>query len=191
LEPPWSPDLNEDIDLSLTVFRKDEGTTKFQQEFKKLLEETYSGWEVYYTDGSKRDEKTSFAVWREPNEIHRARLPDRSLVFTAELRAVSGAMDKSTNTQQLQLIVTDSLSVLTALGNSHNRIMEIANLARKLRRRQHKTKLLWVPGHNGITGNERADHEAETALELNAPTNATMADIDAVHIVNKSLKQTN
>jgi RNase H len=99
-------------------------------------------------------------------------------------------MDKSTDTQQLQLIVTDSLSVLTALGNSLNRITEIANLAREVRRRQHKTKLLWVPGHNGITGNERADHEAKTALELNVPTNATMADIDAVHIVNKSLKQT-
>jgi RNase H len=103
----------------------------------------------------------------------RVRIPDRSSVFTAELRAIRQAIEHISDPEQKQLIITDSLSVLTALGNRNNRSTEIENLSRKIRARRHNTTLLWVPGHNGIDGNEKADLEAKSALELHTTYSQT------------------
>jgi RNase H len=181
---PWEPDLTENIDLSLTIFNKDAGKAKFQQEFRKLIEERYTEWTKYFTDGSKKEERDSFAVCMEYLNPIRLRIPDWSSVFTVELRAIRQAIEHILDPKQKQLVITDSLSVLTALGNRNNRSTEIENLSRKIRERRHNTTLLWVPGHNGIDGNENADLEAKSALELNIQPNSTMSDMDATCIIN-------
>ncbi|XP_020298175.1 uncharacterized protein LOC109862511, partial [Pseudomyrmex gracilis] len=67
-------------------------------------------------------------------------------------------------------VFSDSRSVLLAVqarfvpGKSSYLVLRIKSLILKLTERGVKVKLVWVPGHCGVTGNERADAFARNAV---------------------------
>ena len=66
------------------------------------------------------------------------------------------------------LICSDSLSTLEAVKNVYNEIAIISKIRDMCIQNNQKIKLMWVPGHKGIKGNEVADMEARYAIS--APT---------------------
>jgi ribonuclease HI len=64
------------------------------------------------------------------------------------------------------VIITDSLSTLTAInGSNHTKNPKRIKLREMMDRNKKQIRLLWVPGHMGIPGNEQADKEAKAALD--------------------------
>ena len=63
---------------------------------------------------------------------------------------------------------TDSDSSLQAIQATHIHTKMAANLTQQLNLlgSQHRVKLNWVPGHEGVPGNERADALARAGTEL-------------------------
>jgi ribonuclease HI len=57
-------------------------------------------------------------------------------------------------TQRDKVIITDSLSTLTALnGKNHTKNSQTLKLREMMDRNKKQITLLWVPGHMGIPGN--------------------------------------
>ena len=135
---------------------------------------------LIFTDGSKHSnpDRTGAAAIIQRNSsqpifepILRARLPNNVTIFTVELYAILAAY-AIIEEQNLQhtIIISDSKSALTAINprriNEHPIISQIINIHIALQDSQ-VPKLLWIPSHVGITGNELADHEANKATLLN------------------------
>ena len=128
-----------------------------------------------YTDGSRKDGRTAVAFC---TDEHRAasRIPDICGIYTAELRAIYAALKyiKNNNIRKT-VICTDSRSSVSALTSRYqygNGIVSgILGLLRSMK--HHQIKFLWIPGHAGIPGNERADKLAKLGLQKPAPPRDT------------------
>lgn len=84
------------------------------------------------------------------------RLPDFTTSFHAEHLAISLALRKLHSATQHAIVLTDSLSVCTALSCSKYSPLRRA-LGYLLPLSLQKLRLVWVPGHAGIWLNEAAD----------------------------------
>ena len=137
--------------------------------------EDYKGLIQIYTDGSKSDEGTgsAFCVLRANTEIHSwsARLSSENSVFQAELFAILNAIIWfGSSGEDQSLICTDSLSSLHALQNTENTDPLINDIQQLLQRLNSTPSFLWVRGHSGVLGNERADELAkQAALDYSLP----------------------
>ena len=134
------------------------------QQFNQMLT-LYDRFIPVYTDGSVKDNQTSCAVViKDRNYLYH--LPDHTSIFTAELYAISMAIDKIKETNNNRfLICSDSLSALQTLKSgkenslSHKIMQKIASTNKII-------ELEWVPSHMDIPGNEAADQMANEALSL-------------------------
>jgi ribonuclease HI len=107
-------------------------------------------------DGSLKDDKG----WiRNFNQIFK-----KSSIYSEEQQAIITAIEKTTLTNKLTIIVTDSLSsLLAASGNRWTRNPKTRNIRRLIDESRNQIKLIWVPSHVGIGGNEAADQAAKEA----------------------------
>lgn len=122
-----------------------------------------NNWRFIFTDGSKTECGVSFAVVDENgNTLSKGLLPDFASVFSAEATAIARAL--AAPSKRKTVICTDSLSTLTAITNTKNKTPIIVTIRDKLIKNQGNIKLLWVPGHVGIKGNEDADAAAKNAV---------------------------
>ena len=144
-----------------------------------------------YTDASKNLEGKTAAAFCIPElEIeYSARLTDGITIFTAELMAIKLSLlwivENSNNIKSHKNIslFSDSLSALKAIKtgktdcrpNMLNEIYELINII------DQKVTLVWIPSHQGIKGNEKADQGAQQA------TKKQFVDLD----VNLELKEIN
>jgi len=90
-------------------------------------------------------------------------LPHHFSVFTAEAVAIIKAIKFAIELKGSYIICSDSLSTLQGVQNfcnNNNLLSEIRHLCIK---NNSKIKLLWVPAHIGIIGNELADNAAKLA----------------------------
>jgi hypothetical protein len=150
MRPPWK-EMDEDrIDLILTRIPKGSGSERFRREAAKIIQEKYERHVKTYADGSKKDERAGYAVIT-LNRNYRRRVQQQSTVFSTAIWLTEGA-------QRDKVIITDSLSTLTAI-NSNIKLREMID------RNKKQITLVWVPGHMGIPGNEQADDEAKAALD--------------------------
>lgn len=100
------------------------------------------------------------------HQPHSVRLPDGSTAFQAELGAILCALQHAKHHPATTVnIFTDNLAALQAITNfatKDNRIFipSIQHLLQNLHIDDTHTNLVWIPGHSGIQGNERADNAA-------------------------------
>jgi hypothetical protein len=88
-------------------------------------------------------------------------------VYTAELYAIKTALEALGDDDGSFVICTDSLSALQSISvfsPVHPIVQEIHSLLLTLTRKGIDICFLWVPGHKGIAGNEKADAMAKEAL---------------------------
>ena len=128
-----------------------------------------------FTDGSLKGEKAAAAAVSITNFNHpiQLRLPNRSSIYTAELRAILLALKhvyQSNNTHSL--IISDSLSALQSISSrkiTHPILVEIHNLLSELALLWKTVVFMWVPSHVGIHGNALVDKAAKDALNHDIP----------------------
>ena len=127
-----------------------------------------------YTDGSKSANGVGCAFYI-PSEkyIGLFRLNFNSSIFTAEANAIKQALDyiylhRSSNNY---VIFTDSMSCLKALEKrvknlyTNPIIFEIYKILFDLSEINVKVSFVWVKGHAGVRGNDKADQLAKKAVE--------------------------
>ncbi|XP_062713477.1 uncharacterized protein LOC134290367 [Aedes albopictus] len=148
-----------------THFRKQCNPTEVQTAFREVLNRKFSTHEVRYTDGSKLAERVGLGIYSRTTEMYHS-LPIQCSVFSAEAAAIFLAT--TTPCDNPMLVVSDSDSVLSAITNPSNRHPFIQKIQEALENPSTRTTFMWVPGHCGILGNERADILA--GIGRNSPT---------------------
>ena len=127
----------------------------------------------FYTDGFKSGpgNYVGLAIYSPPplNYQFKARISFLASIFTAEALSIALAIEyiHSNNIQQA-IIFTDPISTLQALSHPTNILSSphasrIKVLLSELEARGHSVVLVWIPGHAGIHGNEKADELAKKA----------------------------
>jgi ribonuclease HI len=105
-----------------------------------------------------KDERVSYAIVTPENTI-RNRMRSQTTIFSAEQEAIIKAIYISKG-KGATMIATDSISTMMAGEGTRwtkNPIREVLN------QEKGRVKLMWIPSHSGITGNERADEAAKNA----------------------------
>lgn len=168
--PPWLL-LSESINTDLARFKKDSTpNVVYLQHFHELLNPLIeNNWIILFTDGSKCEEGTSFAIVDANNNLLSSeRLPSFFSIFSAEALAVLKATQIVSKSKKKTVICSDSLSTLAAIKNVNNRSPFTGKIRDNIIKLGERMKIFWVPGHIGVKGNEDADYEAKiTALNIN------------------------
>ena len=156
---------------SLHSFNKDSlPSFHWRSLFLSLVAE-YPNHTQVFCDGSLKGALCGCAVWSASFSLQ-AKLPPGSSIFTAELYAIFCAASYVSTLPGRFLILTDSLSSVSALApglpGSHYLVPKIASLLSGLP--QNKITVQWVPSHVGIPGNELADAMAKRSLHLSYTT---------------------
>jgi ribonuclease HI/exonuclease III len=128
---------------------------------------------IIYTDGSQRDNLTAGAYCSDDHTMKNTiSFGEMKEVFDAELLAINLAMQ---DVCSLEAILPSTLTIFSDSQASIQRcrhlqpsagqstVFSIWNYARQLCQRGVKTTISWVPGHEGIEGNEQADKLAGQA----------------------------
>ena len=114
-------------------------------------------------------------------------------VFTAELVAIRNALQFILhNRVEKSIVCSDSQSAIRAIS-SHKRdhciLVEILEHVHKLSRDSCVCVFLWIPGHNGIAGNVRADHWAKMAHSKPNVTRVSIGHREYVPQVRKCIAE--
>ena len=127
----------------------------------------HTEYDFIFTDGSKSIEGVGCAfIHGDRHEKHK--LPEVCSIFTAESVAILQTLQYiQTNEIHKCVVCTDSLSVVTALKDitsEHPVLIEVMSLYHRITENGSDVIVLWIPGHCGIIGNEKADRLAKAAI---------------------------
>ncbi|XP_017465627.1 PREDICTED: RNA-directed DNA polymerase from mobile element jockey-like [Rhagoletis zephyria] len=162
LRPPWLLNKSSLIN-DLSYFQKSNTTSaEYNACFLDISTRSKAtGWQLLFTDGSKAD-YTSFAVVKENGEnISYGLLFPFCSIFTAEATAILHAVQYATKAYGKFIICSDSLSCFQAVKNLNNHNYIIGCIRNIMIIHPLKIRLMWVPGHTGISGNIFADKAAK------------------------------
>ena len=165
--PPWTlKSANYLFDLTNDKKSDTDGIT-FQTKYNEIKEK-YATHRPIYTDGSKDGDTVGAAAVSNTN-VMKCRLPDKSSVFSAEVKAIDLALNIAEESRESNFIVfSDSLSTLQALFNKDLENPMICKILERISTLGTTREFVfcWIPGHIGIKGNDRADKNAKSALTL-------------------------
>ena len=172
--PPW---INKEIEIDLSLkehINKKTDNPEYMKSMATELITNYTSTTHIYTDGSKMENIVSAAFTIPSLNIDKVfRLCNDSSIYAAELTAIKEAIIWiiQNNTNEKFAIFSDSLSVLSSLkeGTCNSRPIlfnELITIINTLA--PNKIKLIWIPSHVDLTGNERADKLAKEGLGLEA-----------------------
>lgn len=184
--PPWFFDILS-IDLSLSLVKKETMPVRILRRLANHKIQALSHSNIFYTDGSKRDDITGYAVVHE-GEVVQERIQNHCSVFDAELLAIRKAVRIAQVKDGDSVIISDSLSSLLALSNPNSKNPVIVNIQRILSQSPQPISFLFVHSHIGVTGNDAADEEAKLALDLRCPTDMSTGLYDLKRLVSNHLK---
>jgi ribonuclease HI len=139
---------------------------EYQQLFKEFRADN-SECTFVYTDGSKSNTSCGCAVVSPYHGVLKAKLHPYCSVFTAELTAIRIALRSIKNSIGSFMICTDSYSALQSISvysPGHPIVQDIQSTLLSLSKKGTTIRFAWIPGHVGITGNEKADAAAKDAL---------------------------
>jgi hypothetical protein len=132
---------------------------RIRAEMQQIIEdERLNEHEHIYTDVSLKDGQVGCEVVM-PSYTLNYRLLPQATIFNAKMFAILKAMEQHNETNCSRIIMTDSLSSLTALEKVENKILTM------LAEKGESLKLMWVPAHTGIEGIEGVDKAAKDALQ--------------------------
>lgn len=192
-EPPWFLQHSSFISSMVNMPKTITPATIYQQAFKATFDFfTKQNWNFLYTDGSKSLNFTTFAVIQQNNKIIKCgHIDNHCSNFTAEALAILIGTQVATKGDSKYIICTDSLSTILATQNTKHDSPLINNIRNNLIANQNKIKLMWVPSHVGIPGNEYADVSANDAKnrplknfstwERRDITNAIYSNLEVFH----------
>ena len=137
-----------------------------RKEWSKGSHDLLKGSTVWFTDGSKDENGVGAGAWESggTQEIV-CSLNPYATVFQAEVRAIAEAADRLLNEGAEYRTISfcsDSRAALMALEGISVTSKEVLKCRSKLETLaiHNAVRLLWVPGHSGILGNEKADRLA-------------------------------
>ena len=148
-----------------------------------MTKRRFSDYIHYYTDGSKKDEISSYGGYSDQLDISSEvsdkretlgsfsrRICNNSSIFTAEAEGIKHALRHIRASPSLNgkfVVFSDSKSVLESLQSQNSKnvtIKEVNEQVQYIYRHSNKTlEFCWVPSHRKIEGNEKADKAAERA----------------------------
>lgn len=137
-----------------------------------------------YTVGSKLNDTITYAITTETAVLKYGILPPYSSVLTAE--TILKAIEHCKNMRGKFIICSDSLSTIDAINNTNIKNFYHDKIRSQIIHLSPRIKLIWIPGHAGIVGNEFADQTAKSThkMPLIFTPNTNPTDI------NSYLKQT-
>ena len=162
-----------EVDTSLTesINKKTTATQIMKNITEQYMEEQYTDFHKIYTDASKEHDKIGIGIYDEEiNEDISFRLNDRLSITSGELIAINKVTEMllklPDNYNKPICICTDSLGSCQAIRGQKERlsrpdiVMDIQKNYSILVSKGIKLKLLWIPSHIGVHGNDKADKSA-------------------------------
>ena len=154
-------------DLSLLQHSKSSTVAHELKQYALEKLDSYNEFRSFFTDGSKGPEGVGCA-FISGTVVRRFKLPDIASVYISELYAIYQALKHIRRHEYSRcLIVTDSASSAMALRSQTDTsalVTRILELLTNIYSEGSEVKLLWVPSHIGIEGNEKADEAARAAV---------------------------
>ncbi|KAE9524318.1 hypothetical protein AGLY_015357 [Aphis glycines] len=177
--PPWLWKIQ--LNTELTQYNKHEtNPTIIISHFKEIIQNKYSSFLQIYTDASKSQHGTGFAIIKdETNILHK--LPQENSIFTAENYALL-------ETIRYINITSSNNNILTRSPSTPKPLLEKRNNPKHPNRTifyRKKYRIYVGLSHIGISGNEIADKSADIVTKT--ILRSTITDIPAKDI-NKSVR---
>lgn len=168
-----NPILNMGSDVMIPKFSYDK-PFEVQLDWEEWRHQERQSWSndlFWYTDGSKTDDGSGAGIYSEALKQNISLPLGRyTTVFQAEIHAIETCIRE--NLRRLFIgrriyILSDSQAALKALACCRitSKLVWDCLQNLKLLAKRNKVTLVWVPGHKGIAGNERADELARMGSE--------------------------
>lgn len=176
--PNWS--LNPSV-INTSLNKMSRSSTNpiiFQTQFREI-KDAFKDHTFIYTDGSKAGLNVAFSIIKDNKILQYSLLPEYSTNYSAEIIAIHNALLNIRTQNTKFAICTDSLSTIDAVRNLNNNNYYPNQIRQMLIEKQPNVKLVWIPGHTGIPGNELADKAAKaaTSAPLFVTPNLSQQDI--------------
>ncbi|XP_017890453.1 uncharacterized protein LOC108631211 [Ceratina calcarata] len=148
-----------------------------RDEWKNGRLERFTGWNEWFTDGSKDEESVTGCAWVSglSGENGSEYLGKFATVYQAEvvavLRCAEGLINRGIRGENI-IIFTDSESTVKTMERSSFKsaiALECCDTLNKLALVNRKVILSWCPGHRGVAGNEEADRLAKLVVKEGRP----------------------
>ena len=169
-QPFWTfKDIHIDISLSEKIDKKNTNPVLMKSLTDNHLREKYHNHNHIYTDASKFENKVGIGIYLEKSNIKQAfRLNDNLSITTGELIAIKKVLEiilDNPDAEKIQIcLCTDSLGACQALQSGNVKyvsrpdlLVEIILLHENIIKSDMKVKIVWIPSHVNIAGNEIAD----------------------------------
>lgn len=168
---------------------------------RQILSREWRDWNTIYCDASKLSPVGSVGVGVYHSQfdiVQKIKCPPETSVYTGECIGILESV-KYILLFKLKktLIFSDSRSCLQALLSNpfsvkfHNPVIyQIKDNLRACQARGYEVTLVWVPGHAGVSGNEKADQVAKEAVVCGDKVPFRNYCHDIVSIASRSLAQT-
>jgi ribonuclease HI len=141
-----------------------------REDWHKALRSTHNPI-VFWSDGSKMEGRSALGIHcEELNISHSYRANDNNTIMQVEVHAIQKCVEEILQREirgRNVVILSDSQAALKALRSTQitsHTVNDCLTKIKQLNARNNMLTLSWVPAHQGIAGNEKADELAKLGI---------------------------